>query len=143
MQRLPPRPGSRRSIPDDVAPVQAARNQALADRNLVSTECRVPWPDGSQRAIAMDRRGTFEPGPGKPLRMAGVVLDITERKRTEQRLQEVLRLEAIDGSRRHRARFNNMLVAILGFSDLLADSLQREDPGGPTSSRFRGGPPIG
>jgi two-component system, cell cycle sensor histidine kinase and response regulator CckA len=115
--------------PDDVAPVQAARNQALADRTLFSTEYRVPWPDGSQRAIAMIGRGTFEPGTGKPLRMAGVVLDITERKRTEQRLQEVLRLEAIGrlaGGIAHD--LNNMLVAILGFSDLLADSLQREDP---------------
>jgi two-component system cell cycle sensor histidine kinase/response regulator CckA len=115
--------------PEDVGAVQAARDQALAEHTPFSTEYRVLWPDGSQRAIAMIGRGTFEPETGKPLRMAGVVLDITERKRTEQRLQEVLRLEAIGrlaGGIAHD--LNNMLVAILGFSDLLADSLQREDP---------------
>jgi hypothetical protein len=61
--------------------------------------------------------------------MAGVMLDITERKRTEARLQEVLRLEAIGrlaGGIAHD--LNNMLVAILGFSDLLAGSFQPDDP---------------
>ena len=61
--------------------------------------------------------------------MRGILLDITERKRTEERLQEVLRLEAIGrlaGGIAHD--LNNMLVAILGFSDLLAQSMGVNDP---------------
>jgi signal transduction histidine kinase len=74
-------------------------------------------------------RGTIDPATGQPVRMAGVMLDITERKRTEERLQEMLRLEAIGrlaGGIAHD--LNNMLVAILGFSDILADSFQPGDP---------------
>jgi len=115
--------------PEDLGPVEAARVQALEGRKPFSAEYRVVWPDGSQHAIAMVGRGTSDPASGEPLRMAGVMLDITERRRTEQRMQEVLRLEAIGrlaGGIAHD--LNNMLVAILGFSDLLADSLQREDP---------------
>ena len=115
--------------PEDLGLVEAARAQALETRKPFSAEYRVVWPDRSHHAIAMVGRGTIDPATGKPLRMAGVMLDITERKRTEQRLQEVLRLEAIGrlaGGIAHD--LNNMLVAILGFSDLLADSLQREDP---------------
>jgi two-component system cell cycle sensor histidine kinase/response regulator CckA len=115
--------------PDDLAPVEAAREHALTQRRSFSIEYRVIWADGSEHSIAMIGRGTLDPATGKPLRMAGVMLDISERKRTEERLQEVLRLEAIGrlaGGIAHD--LNNMLVAILGFSDLLADSLQRDDP---------------
>ena len=112
--------------PEDLGPVEAARAQALESRKPFAAEYRVVWPDRSHHAIGMVGRGTIDQATGKPLRMAGVMLDITERKRTEQRLQEVLRLEAIGrlaGGIAHD--LNNMLVAILGFGDLLADSLQR------------------
>jgi two-component system, cell cycle sensor histidine kinase and response regulator CckA len=54
---------------------------------------------------------------------------MTERKRTEEQLQEFMRLEAIGrlaGGIAHD--LNNMLVAILGFSDLLAQSMVPTDP---------------
>src|SRR6185437_8734086 len=115
--------------PDDLGSAEQVLDRALQERQPFSTEYRVVWPDGSVHWLAVIGRGSYSPGTGRPLRMRGILLDITERKRTEQRLQEVLRLEAIGrlaGGIAHD--LNNMLVAILGFSDLLADSLQREDP---------------
>ncbi len=115
--------------PGDLGPTEAAMQKALEDRTPFAAEYRVNWPDGSTHSIAMIGRGTVDPATGQPVRMAGVMLDITERKRTEERLQEVLRLEAIGrlaGGIAHD--LNNMLVAILGFSDILADSFQPGDP---------------
>ena len=114
---------------DDLAEAEAAREKAVRDRAPFSIEYRILWPDGSEHSIAMVGRATVDPGTGQAIRMAGVMLDITERKRTEARLQEVLRLEAIGrlaGGIAHD--LNNMLVAILGFSDLLTGSFQPEDP---------------
>ena len=114
---------------DDVAEAEAAREKAVRDRTPFSIEYRILWPDGSEHSIAMVGRATIDPATDQAVRMAGVMLDITERKRTEARLQEVLRLEAIGrlaGGIAHD--LNNMLVAILGFSDLLAGSFQPEDP---------------
>jgi nitrogen-specific signal transduction histidine kinase/CheY-like chemotaxis protein len=61
--------------------------------------------------------------------MRGILLDVTERKQTEERLQEVVRLEAIGrlaGGIAHD--LNNMLVAIMGFSDLLGRTFEPDDP---------------
>jgi two-component system, cell cycle sensor histidine kinase and response regulator CckA len=115
--------------PDDLPVAEAARDRAVRDRTPLSVEYRVVWPEGSELSSSMVGRATVDPATGHPVRMAGAMLDITERKRTEARLQEVLRLEAIGrlaGGIAHD--LNNMLVAILGFSDLLAGSFQPEDP---------------
>jgi signal transduction histidine kinase/ActR/RegA family two-component response regulator len=81
------------------------------------------------RWIAGVGRGSYDRRTGRPLHLRGILLDVTERKQTEERLQEVLRLEAIGrlaGGIAHD--LNNMLVAILGFSDLLARSFSPKDP---------------
>ncbi len=114
---------------DDLAKAEAAREKAVREHTPFSIEYRILWPDGTEHSIAMVGRATVDPATGQAVRMAGVLLDITERKRSEARLQEVLRLEAIGrlaGGIAHD--LNNMLVAILGFSDLLAGSFQPEDP---------------
>src|SRR6185437_1130815 len=115
--------------PDDLGTAEQVLDRALHERQPFSTEYRVVWPDGSVHWLAVIGRGSYSPGTGRPLRMRGILLDMTERKRTEERLQEVLRLEAIGrlaGGIAHD--LNNMLVAILGFSDLLAQSMDTADP---------------
>jgi PAS domain S-box-containing protein len=115
--------------PEDLLTAEEVLERALRDRQPFSTQYRVIWPDGSIHWLAVIGRGSYGPGTGRPLRMRGIMLDITERKRTEERLQEVLRLEAIGrlaGGIAHD--LNNMLVAILGFSDLLAQSMGANDP---------------
>jgi two-component system cell cycle sensor histidine kinase/response regulator CckA len=115
--------------PEDLLTAQEVLERALRDRQPFSTQYRVIWPDGSIHWLAVIGRGSYGPGTGRPLRMRGILLDITERKRTEERLQEVMRLEAIGrlaGGIAHD--LNNMLVAILGFSELLAESMGANDP---------------
>jgi PAS domain S-box-containing protein len=114
--------------PDDLAPVEELRERALAERKPFSAEYRVIWADGSTHWVAAVGRGVTDPTTGRPLWMRGILLDITERKQNEERLHEVLRLEAVGrlaGGIAHD--LNNMLMAIVGFSDLVAQSMEPLD----------------
>ena len=115
--------------PEDQGPTEELRQTAIIDRQPFSAQFRVLWPDGTTHWIAAIGRGTYQKESGRPLRMRGILLDVTERKQTEERLQEVVRLEAIGrlaGGIAHD--LNNMLVAIMGFSDLLARTFEPGDP---------------
>ena len=115
--------------PEDQGPTEELRQAAIVDRQPFSAQFRVLWPDGTTHWIAAIGRGTYQKESGRPLRMRGILLDVTERKQTEERLQEVVRLEAIGrlaGGIAHD--LNNMLVAIMGFSDLLARTFEPGDP---------------
>jgi two-component system cell cycle sensor histidine kinase/response regulator CckA len=104
-------------------------DHAVRDRSPLSVECRVIWPDGSTHWIMAVGRCTVDAATGEPLHMAGVMLDLTERRRTEEHLQEGMRLEAVGrlaGGIAHD--LNNMLTAILGFSEFLSRSLDPDDP---------------
>jgi two-component system cell cycle sensor histidine kinase/response regulator CckA len=114
--------------PDDLRATEELQERALLERKPFSAEYRVIRPDRSTHWVAAVGRGIVDPATGRPLRMRGILLDITERKQTEERLQEVLRLESIGrlaGGIAHD--LNNMLTAIVGFSDLLAQSLEPLD----------------
>lgn len=88
-------------------------------------ECRVLMPDGSVRWI-LNRAQRFPAPDGQGSRVAGVVIDITDRKqaevereRLEQQLRQAQKLEAIGtlaGGIAHD--FNNILSAILGYGEL-------------------------
>jgi PAS domain S-box-containing protein len=114
--------------PDDLAPTEELQQRALTERRPFSAEYRVVWRDGTTRWVAAVGRGVIDPATDRPLWIRGILLDITERKQTEERLQEVLRLEAIGrlaGGIAHD--LNNMLTAIVGYSDLVAQSLDARD----------------
>ncbi|MEP6688386.1 MAG: PAS domain S-box protein, partial [Gemmatimonadales bacterium] len=106
--------------PDDRERTLEHWEQAVRERAPYSDEYRVVWPDGSVHSIMAVGRCPAEPGSDVPPQITGVVLDLTERRRAEEHLQESLRLEAVGrlaGGIAHD--LNNMLAAILGFSDLL------------------------
>jgi PAS domain S-box-containing protein len=73
--------------PDDRQDVDRAVKDALAHRTDYDTEMRVPWPDGSVRWVSSHGRASYG-GSGEPVRMAGMALDITTRKRAEEALRE-------------------------------------------------------
>ena len=114
---------------EDLEPMEELRGTAIRDHQPFSSQFRVLWPDGTTHWLAAMGRGSYDKATGKPLRMRGILLDVTERKQTEERMQEVVRLESIGrlaGGIAHD--LNNMLVAIMGFSDLLGRSLEPDDP---------------
>jgi two-component system cell cycle sensor histidine kinase/response regulator CckA len=103
--------------------------RAVHDRAPYSAEYRVIWRDGSIHSIMAVGRCPTDPAASRPVHFTGVVLDLTERRRAEERLQESLRLEAVGrlaGGIAHD--LNNMLAAILGFGDMLGRSFEPDDP---------------
>ena len=104
-----------------------------ADRDLVSRsldtamatgtlhfQCRICRSDGSIRSIVVDGR-VYHAGDGTPIRVAGVVADVTEQRHIEEALQRTQRLQAVGslaGGVAHH--FNNLLAVVLGNLDLAA-----------------------
>jgi two-component system, cell cycle sensor histidine kinase and response regulator CckA len=103
-------------------------HQALREGSQFLAEYRVVWPDGSVHSIMAVGRCITDMG-AESFTMSGVLLDLTERRRTEEHLQESLRLEAVGrlaGGIAHD--LNNMLAAILGFCEFLQRGLESNDP---------------
>jgi len=74
--------------PDDLPGVQAEAARCRDNRLPFRHEFRVVWPDGSARW--MSARGTFSYDPGgKPVRLLGVIWDITEQRRAEGERQRL------------------------------------------------------
>lgn len=74
--------------PEDLATVKEVVDQALKTGEPNRGEWRVVWPDGSVHWIA-GRWQVFRTDSGDPSRVIGVNIDITERKRAAQMLEEV------------------------------------------------------
>ena len=72
-------------LPDDHDRVLAAINDALIGPSPYEVECRIVRPNGDVRVIQC-RGDVHRDEAGRPIRMAGTVLDITERKQVERAL---------------------------------------------------------
>ncbi len=72
--------------PEDRDRIERALKDALLNRNDYAEEMRITLPDGV-RWIASRGRGIYGTD-GRPVKMAGMVLDITQAKRTEEELRE-------------------------------------------------------
>ena len=73
--------------PDDREAALADCERAIRHRAVFDTEFRVVWPDGTVRWLAGRARVAYDDS-GKPLRMIGVNIDITDRKQVEQELSD-------------------------------------------------------
>lgn len=73
--------------PTDLPQVEAALHQALANHKDYDYEYRLLLPDGTERWIDAFGRGEYN-SAGEPVRMVGMVLDITNRKLAEAALRE-------------------------------------------------------
>jgi signal transduction histidine kinase/CheY-like chemotaxis protein len=96
---------------------------ALDGKKNWDTEFRIVRPDGRVAHIRANG-SVIRDGQGKPARMIGINADITERKNTEEALQNAQRLESLGllaGGIAHD--FNNLLTGIFGYVELAhADS---------------------
>ncbi|MBL6078174.1 PAS domain-containing protein [Belnapia sp. T18] len=73
--------------PDDLARVEAAIGRALACEAAYDIEFRMLRADGGERWV-LSRATVERDAAGRPVRMVGIDLDLTERKRAEIRLAE-------------------------------------------------------
>jgi PAS domain S-box-containing protein len=80
--------------PDDHEKVHQAVQQASLSGEDLRCEYRIVLPDGSTRWIMVSGKRHLSP-IGKPARVMGVSLDITDRMRAEQALEKRLRFETL------------------------------------------------
>lgn len=76
--------------PDDRNEHERAVDAAITTAEALDIEYRVIWPDGSVHWLQVRGQAVYDER-GRPLRMAGISLDVTDRKRTEESLREETR----------------------------------------------------
>jgi len=128
--RPPPQAWTREAIlgrvidPDREA-VATAFAAALRQGRL-QVQARIRRPDGGLRWILLAGR-VYDDGTGKPVRMAGVVSDITERRLADEAMHEARRLQTVGRIASGVAHnFNNLLAVVVGSIGLA--QRQADDP---------------
>ena len=109
--------------PSDRTSVDQGLWRAAETGQRCELDFRVLDPDGHTRWLAMRGQRAHEDGRNG-LRLVGLVMDVTERRRLEDQLLQSQKLEAIGrlaGGVAHD--FNNLLTGILGYANFALKSL--------------------
>ncbi|MFX1521788.1 MAG: PAS domain-containing protein, partial [Promethearchaeota archaeon] len=90
--------------PEDRELVKQSVDEALYERKPYSIDHHIVLPDGEVRIVHEQAEVTFDE-TGRPVRMMGTVLDITERKKLE--------LQLIESEKRYRGLYESSIDGIL------------------------------
>ncbi len=106
--------------PEDRERTVQKLNEAIAKRSDYEVEYRVVWPDGSVHWIVAKGRALYD-GAGAPIRMTGVIMDVSDRKRTEEALVRSEKLASVGRMAASMAHeINNPLEAVTNALFLIA-----------------------
>lgn len=112
--------------PDDLAFVRQKDQEVLEQRIPLNYEHRVLRPDGSVR-IVHERGYAIYDETGRAVRLFGMVQDITERRRSEEQIQQQERLVVVGQMAAGIAHdFNNILAVIMLYTQMLQLTAQSE-----------------
>jgi signal transduction histidine kinase len=113
--------------PEDKAAFLASINQAIANRStwryegrMLNSQGNIIWVQGIASPSSTEDELVFD----------GILLDVTERKRLEERLYQAQKMEAVgrlSGGIAHD--FNNILVPIIGYVELAMMDMAPDDKG--------------
>ena len=73
--------------PDDRVRIREVMSAAIRERKPYSTDYRIILPNGSQRALHSQADIVYDEKTGKPLKIVGIVQDVTEQKQAEERFR--------------------------------------------------------
>ena len=113
--------------PEDRSAVVLAFQRAVDEGASFNVEFRVPLPGGGIRWLR-DQGTVVRDADGAAQSLTGACVDMTERRRTEERVRHAQRMEAVGqlaGGVAHE--INNMMQGVLGFSELLLHALPPGD----------------
>ncbi|RQW81594.1 MAG: PAS domain S-box protein [Methanothrix sp.] len=99
--------------PEDRDGANSRIKQAITEHTGLDSIYRIVRPDGSVRWINALGRGIYD--HDRPVRMIGICIDITERKRQEERLSKLTRLYAV------LSRVNEIIVRKQDVESLYSD----------------------
>ncbi|NOY86976.1 MAG: PAS domain S-box protein [Deltaproteobacteria bacterium] len=114
--------------PEDLEMVRKAVEDVLKGKHVDSLEHRIVRPDGDVRYVSESARISFDES-GNPARMVVTILDITERRKLEDRIRHAHQMESLGLLAEGIAHdFNNMLTGILGNASLAEMKLPPDSP---------------
>ena len=109
--------------PDDLDRVRKAIEAHLDRRVPFNIEYRLRVKSGEYRWFAAVGQAVWD-HQGRPVRMAGSLRDLTEKRRLEEQFYHAQKMEAVGrlaGGIAHD--FNNLLTAMMGYADLVLDQI--------------------